>query len=92
MLFVEEGPSEEAIEALLHRLEVGIPAGARHLLDLPVPLSRSEYLALFSRGIDAADKVWAMPPGDLASIIGSGRTDDVLKNKSELGQNLTRLG
>jgi replicative superfamily II helicase len=92
VLFVEEGPSEEAIEALLRRLEVGIPAGALRLLDLPVSLSRGEYLALFSRGVDAADKVWAMPTRDLASIIGSGRADDVLKNKSELGQNLTRPG
>jgi helicase len=90
VLFIDEGPSEEAVEALLQRLEVGIPAGALGLLGLPMSLSRGEYLALFSRGVDAAHKVCAMPPDDLASIIGSERADDVLKNKLELGQNFTR--
>jgi hypothetical protein len=83
VLFIDGGPSEQAIEALLRRLEAGVPAGALGLLDLPTSLSRGEYLALFSNGVDAPHKVWVMPPDDLARIIGSDRAHDLLKNKSE---------
>jgi hypothetical protein len=96
VLFIEEGPDEQAMEALLHRLETGVPAEALGLLDLPTPLSRGEYLALFSSGIDALHKVWVMPPDDLARIIGPEHADDILKTKSDLvtekgeGENSTR--
>jgi hypothetical protein len=95
VLFIEEGPDEQAMEALLRRLETGVPAGALSLLDLPIPLSRGEYLALFSDGVDALHKVWGMPPDNLARIIGSERAHDILKTKSDLvtevsGEDLTR--
>lgn len=42
---------ENSMDDLLKQLEVGIPAGALKLLEIPVNMSREEYLSLYSNGI-----------------------------------------
>jgi helicase len=50
VLLLGMGPNENDIDKLLNQLEVGIPADALDLLNLPFNLSRGEYLALYHDG------------------------------------------
>ncbi|HVQ39680.1 MAG TPA: helicase-related protein, partial [Pyrinomonadaceae bacterium] len=72
VMFIDRGPSEESVEALLRQLEVGIPAAALDLLSLPVSLTRGEYLALHQAGIQKRDDIWLREPSVIAAIIGAG--------------------
>lgn len=65
-----QGPSAEDIEALLAQLEVGIPASALGLLDLPVSLGRGSYLALHSAGLNGPDAIWALEKKTLVEVLG----------------------
>ncbi len=51
LIFPGQFIDEKAIDALLKQLEVGIPADSLDLLELPVSLSRGEYLALNNIGV-----------------------------------------
>jgi replicative superfamily II helicase len=77
VLFVGTGPDTTAVEALLKRLEVGIPQEALGLIELPTPLSRGEYLALFRQGISAAGGVWAILKGQLKDILSGSRIEEL---------------
>ena len=57
-----DAPAEDDIDALVRRLEVGVPAGALSLLDLPIPLTCGEYLALLSEGLTTPSAVWGAAP------------------------------
>lgn len=59
-LLISGGPNDNAIEQLLRQLETGLPAGALGLLDLPVSLSRGEYLVLFNAGIKSPEDFWSL--------------------------------
>jgi len=52
-----DAPAEDDIDALVRRLEVGVPAGALSLLELPIPLTCGEYLALLSEGLTTPSAV-----------------------------------
>lgn len=73
LMLVGQGPDDAAIEAMLQQLEVGIPADALDLLSLPLPLSRGEYLALWSAGVTTAAAVWAHAAVQLEQILGQVR-------------------
>ena len=81
VLFVDQGPTVGAIETLLKQLEINIPADALGLTDLPIPLSRGEYLALFSRGIVAVSSVWAALKDQLDGILDKGRIEELKKKQ-----------
>lgn len=66
-------PSPESIEEVLRQLEVGIPADALGLLELPVTLARGEYLALVSLGIKRAEDVWKASRREVEGAIGVDR-------------------
>jgi hypothetical protein len=50
----------EALDELLRRLEFGLPKGALKLIDLPVALSRGQYLGLFAVAASTVDAVYAL--------------------------------
>jgi helicase len=73
VLLLGEGPDEEAVDALVHRLEAGLPEGALGLMDLPVGLTRGEYLALHNAGHSTTEAVMALPAGELEPYVGRQR-------------------
>jgi replicative superfamily II helicase len=70
VMLVGQGPDEDAIEELLKRLEVGIPADALGLSTLPVSLSRGEYLGLYRAGVKTAADLWSLDSDTLAQAVG----------------------
>jgi hypothetical protein len=56
---------------VIRQLEVGIPSGSLGLLDLPVPLTRGEYLSLINNGVNTASQLWDIDPKVLKPLIGS---------------------
>jgi len=57
VMYLGAGPNEESIESLLKQLEVGIPAEALPLIEIPVPLERGEYLALYNANIKVPEDI-----------------------------------
>jgi helicase len=86
IMFVGSAPSEEEIEELLRRLEVGIPCEGLSLLDLPVILGRGEYLALLKAGITAAADLWACASEQLIKLLGERRAAELAERHSEAAE------
>lgn len=61
----------EALDELLRELEFGLPKGALKLIDLPVALSRGQYLGLFAAGAGTVDAVYALDQDTLVRCVGS---------------------
>jgi hypothetical protein len=59
------------VDSILLQLEFGLPAEALPLLELPIPLSRGEYLALWQAGKVQMEAVTAMPEEDLKQLIST---------------------
>jgi replicative superfamily II helicase len=59
------------VDMVIRQLEVGIPSGSLGLLDLPVPLTRGEYLSLINNGVNTASQLWDIDPKVLKPLIGS---------------------
>jgi hypothetical protein len=70
ILFVSGGPTEETIDRMLRQLEIGLPAQALGLVDIPVGLARGDYLALLSAGIQNPAQVWQRSDEQLSQILG----------------------
>lgn len=79
VMFIDKGPSEESVEAILKQLEVGIPADALELLSLPLTLTRGEYLALYQAGIRKPEDLWERSEAVLQELIGSDRAAQLEK-------------
>lgn len=75
VLLLGEGPDEEAINALMQRLEVGLPEDTLGLVDLPVGLTRGEYLALHNAGYSTTEAVLALPAEELRRYVGQQRVE-----------------
>jgi replicative superfamily II helicase len=60
----------EEVSALLKRLDLGVPAEALSLTDLPVRLERGAILALFHEGLLTAEAVADAEPERLRDLIG----------------------
>ncbi len=73
VLLLGEGPDEEAIDALIQRLEAGLPEGALGLMDLPGDLTRGEYLALYNAGHSTSEAVMTLPIEELELCVGRQR-------------------
>jgi helicase len=86
ILFVSGGPTEETIDRLLRQLEIGLPAQALGLVDIPVDLTRGDYLALLSAGIQNPDQVWQRSDEQLLQILGPlvGRLLSAKRPKSQV--------
>lgn len=70
-LFPDQPAFLEALDELLRRLEFGLPKGALKLIDLPVALSRGQYLGLFAAGAGTVDAVYALDQDTLVRCVGS---------------------
>jgi replicative superfamily II helicase len=77
VMFINRGPSEESIETVMRRLEVGIPADCLELLTLPLPLSRGEYLALRQAGLRSPLDVWTASADNLVETLGNARAEQL---------------
>ena len=64
-------------ERLLNRLEIGIPEAALPLVDLPMALTRGEYLALSNAGVTSVEAVKALPLARLEELLGKRRAADI---------------
>lgn len=73
VMFIDKGPSDEAVETLIKQLEVGIPADALGLLSLPLTLTRGEYLALHRAGVRDPEDLRARPEAFLGELLGQDR-------------------
>jgi hypothetical protein len=58
------------IEPVLKQLAFGLPEGALALVDLPVPLVRGEYLALWRAGLVTPEQVLEAPLDLLSTLLG----------------------
>lgn len=77
VLFINEIQKEELIETILKQLELGIPAGALRLTELPISLSRGEYLALYKNGITSTDDYWKTPKENIIAVLGETRVKEL---------------
>jgi hypothetical protein len=80
-LLLTDGPGEDEIDALLRRLEVGLPEDVLDLLRLPVALSRGEYLALRDAGVRNRQSLWAQPEAILSSILAKASLAELMRLK-----------
>jgi helicase len=71
ILFVSGGPTEDAIDRLLRQLEIGLPAQGLGLTAIPADLTRGDYLALLSGGIQNPDQLWQRSDEQLKQLLGS---------------------
>lgn len=71
VLPLAQGPSADDVEKLLAQLEIGIPAAALRLLDLPISLGRGSYLALYQAGLHQPESVLGLAEERLKEIVGS---------------------
>jgi helicase len=70
ILFVSGGPTEDAIDRLLRQLEIGLPAHALDLINIPADLTRGDYLALLNAGIHSPSHVWQRSDEQLSQLLG----------------------
>lgn len=85
VMFVGSEPSEDEIELLLRRLEVGLPGDGLTLLELPLALGRGEYLALLAAGIASPMKLWECVAERIAQLLGKGRAAQVEQHRPRAG-------
>jgi replicative superfamily II helicase len=69
-LFPDRPSLLTGVDGLLRQLEFGLPASALGLVDLPVPLSRGQYLALLRAGADTAEKTKLLDRAELEDCVG----------------------
>jgi helicase len=73
VLLVDQGPDDEAVDRILKRLEEGLPENALPLLDLPMRLTRGEYLALWHTNARSPEAVLDLGPEELQRLLGRAR-------------------
>jgi helicase len=81
LLLLSNGPIEDSVDALLKRLEVGIPEEFLGLLNLPVTLNRGQYLALGGAGVKSVADLWALPTQTLQALLGTSRAAELHAHK-----------
>ncbi len=70
LLFMSGGPTEDAIDRLLKQLEVGLPAQSLGLIEIPVVLTRGDYIELASSGIRTLEDLWLRSDEQIVEILG----------------------
>lgn len=71
ILLTEHPDFVRALDTLLVRLEFGLPEAAIPLTELPVPLIRGQYLALWEAGCVAPDQVGKLDGAQLTACVGA---------------------
>ena len=78
VLLLDRSPQAE-LDALLKRLEVGLPTSAIELLELPIPLTRGEQLSLIGAGLLNPAQIWNASREVLIKCLGKERTEQLEK-------------
>lgn len=78
LVLLGSGPDGATVDALLRRLELGIPEAALPLMDLPLELSRGECLALLRAGLSTPELIWQADPERLKGILSVTRAGELL--------------
>jgi replicative superfamily II helicase len=78
LIYPATSPSDAEIEATCRSLEVGLPADALELLQLPERLTRGEYLALRSAGLRTCTQVIAAPRQTIERLLGSRKVEAIM--------------
>jgi replicative superfamily II helicase len=73
LIFLDKAPNQEAIDSLLKQLEMGIPAELLGLLDLPMILTRGDYLKLAARSVHAVAEFWKLTDEEIIGVLGEAR-------------------
>jgi hypothetical protein len=73
----------ETMDTLLVRLELGIPQEAVQLTEFQFELTRGEYLALLSAGLDTKDRIAAATKGQLEAALPTERVAHLLEAMSK---------
>lgn len=68
---------EDDLEVFLKRLEVGLPSEALDLLEIPVLLTRGEYLTLLRNGTMNVADLWALSKDGIDGILGQARAKEL---------------
>ncbi len=76
-------PDPQEMDVLTRQLEVGIPPSLVPLLEMPLTLTRGEYLALGDAGITTADELWAAEPDFLRSILSAATVTRIEQHRPE---------
>lgn len=74
--------SDEAIDLFLRRLELGLPAAALPLTELPGALLRGDYLALFDAGVRTPEGAAALPEAELIRLVGPANAQAIRQSAS----------
>jgi hypothetical protein len=77
ILIITHGVDQAETDSLLRQLELGLPAAAVRLSELPISLSRGEYLTLNAAGCGSPDDVWALSRETLTSLLGETRAQEL---------------
>lgn len=76
VLLLDKNPQAD-LDIMLTRLEVGIPAEGVDLLELPLPLTRGEYLNLLKNGIRNVAELWSASADLLLGPLGKERAEQL---------------
>jgi helicase len=79
VIFGGVGLTEAEVTGLTRQLEVGIPAAALPLMDVPFALTRGEYLALHSSGINDLAALQAADQAKLIALLGKRRAMQLIQ-------------
>jgi hypothetical protein len=76
------------MDSLMKQLELGIPADAVGLVDLPLPLSRGELLSLSGNNIRTPKEFWAADATTLRSLLGGMRFAELADRRPVTGEEI----
>lgn len=68
---------EDDFDRLLKQLEVGLPADSVKLLEIPLSLTRGEYLSLRQNGIHSPSHLWENSSQQINDLLGNVRADQL---------------
>jgi len=71
-LLVPAANLSEGLDIVLDQLETGLPEECLGLLELPVTLTRGQYLDLHAAGLSTVAAVWSADPQRLATVLPAG--------------------
>jgi helicase len=77
IIHAEADTLHDGVETLLKQLDIGLPAAALELTDLPVNLTRGEYLALYTRGLRTIGEIRSADLPLLTEILGRRRAMEI---------------
>jgi replicative superfamily II helicase len=67
----------KALDEILLRLEFGLPSTALPLMDIPIPLTRGQYLALLSVGVHNIDELEDLDDDRLCQCAGTSTVESL---------------